>query len=105
MTGSTKTDGVHYFTERTGPDRANIFFGRGFNLEIFLGYSLYFLRIIKNSRLLWRLFAARDVRVSSTVLRIKLFSTGAVAMIKVDCFYHLNGAASRVRPSRECQYY
>ena len=49
--------------------------------------------------------AARDVRVSSTVLRIKLFSTGAVAMIKVDCFYHLNGAASRVRPSRECQYY
>ena len=53
-----------------GPVRANIFFGRGFNFEIFL--DIYFLQIIKNNWLLWWLFAARDVRLSSTVLRMKI---------------------------------
>ena len=39
-------------------------------LKFFL--NIHFLRIIKNSWLLWRLFATDKVRVSSTVLRIKI---------------------------------
>ena len=58
---------------RTGPDRANIFFGRGFNFEIFL--DIYFLRIIKNSWLLWRLFAARDVRLGHSMCSTFLYCT------------------------------
>ena len=45
------------------PDWANIFLDEVSTLNI------HFLPIIKNS---WRLFATRDVRVSSTVLRTKI---------------------------------
>ena len=84
-----------------------IFFGRGFNFEIFL--DIYFLRIIKNSWLLWRLFAARDVRLGHSMYSTFLYctknedlimkcvcfcSTDAVTIIKVDYFNRSNGVTS-----------
>ena len=51
--------------------RANIFWTR-FQL-IFL--DIYFLRIIKNSWLLWRLFAARDVRLGHSMCSTFLYCT------------------------------
>ena len=94
------------------PTRANIFLDEVSTLKFFL--DIYVFRIIKNTWLLWKLFAARDIRFSSAVATknkdladhgVRVFhSTYAVAIIKVGCFYRSNGVTSTVRASRECQY-
>ena len=62
-----------------------IFFGRGFNFEIFL--DIYFLRIIKNSWLLWRLFAARDVPLGHSMCSTFLYCIKNEDLImKYVCF-------------------